>query len=181
MTPSDRSAGAEPTPRIPRIADRAALDDEARAVYDRIVESRGSLLRPFEILLYAPAMAGCIGELGHVVRSESGLADRDRELATLATGRAQGCDFVWTSHVDAAHAAGVSSDVIDRLERGATLDGRGGIIVAFVNELCTSSSVSDETYAAALSLLDTRGVVELSVTIGYYTMLSFVMRSADAC
>ena len=46
------------------------------------------LLRPFEVLLHSPSMAEAVAELGHVVRFGSHLADADRELVTLATGRA---------------------------------------------------------------------------------------------
>ncbi|MGZ8583677.1 MAG: carboxymuconolactone decarboxylase family protein, partial [Actinomycetota bacterium] len=102
--------------RIPLITARDDLDAGGRVAFDRIVESRGSILRPFEVLLHAPAMAERVAELGHVVRFESHLTDADRELVTLATGRAHGCAFVWGSHLEAARAAGVGPDTIAALE-----------------------------------------------------------------
>src|SRR3990172_9226975 len=102
--------------RIPLITTRDQLDPDARDAYERIVESRGEMVRPFQVLLHAPAMARLVAELGHVIRFESHLADADRELVTLATGRAHGCAFVWESHLQTALEAGVPPDTIAKLE-----------------------------------------------------------------
>lgn len=167
--------------RIPLVTDRDGLDAEGRAAFDRITESRGELPRPFEVLLHAPAMARRAAELGQIVRFESHLPDRDRELVTLATGRAHGCRFVWESHLDAARAAGVEPDTLAALERGDDLGGRDGILVSFASELCRTGEVSDRTFEAARELLGTPGTVELALTVGYYTMLGYAMSACDAC
>jgi 4-carboxymuconolactone decarboxylase len=169
-------------PRIPLISSKDMLDADAQAVFDRIVESRGEVSRPFGVLLHAPAVAKKVAELGHVVRFESHLPSADRELVTLATGRARGCAFVWESHRAAARAAGVDPDQIAALgDDGRGLSDRQRTLVSFVNELCADGAVSRETFAAAVELVGTAGVVELIVTVGYYTMLSYAMSACDAC
>ena len=168
--------------RIPLITTRDQLDPDARDAYERIVESRGEMVRPFQVLLHAPAMARLVAELGHVIRFESHLADADRELVTLATGRARGCSFVWESHLQAAVAAGIPPDTIAKLEgdrRG--LGEREEALVSFVDELRETGTVSDRTFRAVHGLLGTPGVVELVLTIGYYTMVGYVMSACDAC
>lgn len=168
--------------RIPLITAREELDARGQAVFDRIAESRGSLLHPFEVLLHSPAMAEKVAELGHVVRFGSHLADADRELVTLATGRVHRCDFVWDSHLDAARAAGVESRTISALEwDGRGLAGREALLVAFVNELCAESTVSEDTFGAVHDLLGATAVVDLMLTVGYYTMLSFAMGACAVC
>lgn len=168
--------------RIPLITEREQLDADGQAVFERIVESRGTLLRPFEVLLHAPAMADAVGSLGHVVRSESHLDHADRELVTLATGRVLGCVFVWESHLEAARAAGIEPGTIAALEDGGTgLGAREATLVSFVHELCETHAVSDETFRAAHDLVGTAAVVELALTVGYYTMLSTTMSAVEAC
>lgn len=172
----------EVEPRVALIADADGLDAEARAVLERVVETRGSLLRPFQVLLHAPPLAARVAELGEVVRFGSELEDADRELATLATGRARRCPFVWTSHLDAARAAGVDPDAIALLERDGRGTGpRGAAIVAYVNELCATGRVTGPTFDAAEGWLGERGVVELALTVGYYTMLGDTMGAVGAC
>ena len=149
---------------------------------DRLAESRGEISRPFQLLLHSPVLAGRVAELGHLIRSGSSLDDADRELVTLAAGRAIGCAFVWDSHVDAAAAAGVSPDTIAALQRDrADVGGREQVLVSFVDELCETRTVSTTTYEAARELIGARGVVDLALTIGYYSMLGSVMGACDAC
>jgi hypothetical protein len=58
---------------------------------------------------------------------------------------------------------------------------RQATLVSFVNELCRTGAVSDETFRAAHELLGTPGTVELALTVGYYTMLCYTMSSVGAC
>jgi alkylhydroperoxidase family enzyme len=168
--------------RVDRIADDHELTPEARTVADRIAESRGEVSRPFQLLLHSPALAERVSELGHLVRSGSSLTDADREMVTLATGRAIGCWFVWESHLRAATAAGIPPETIATLHRDpAGLPERERVLVSFVDQLCETRTVSDETFDAVRRLLEVRAVVELALTIGYYTMLGSVMGACDEC
>ncbi|HSJ50066.1 MAG TPA: carboxymuconolactone decarboxylase family protein [Actinomycetota bacterium] len=163
--------------RIPLLFDRDGLDPEGRAAFDLVVASRGEVTRPFALLLHAPELASRVAELGHVVRFGSRLADADRELVTLATGRANGCAFVWDSHLDSARIAGVVPEAI----AAGGLGERERLLVSFVSELCRTGEVSAETFDAVRALLGTPATVELVLTVGYYTMLSYAMRAFEAC
>ncbi|HEX5936232.1 MAG TPA: carboxymuconolactone decarboxylase family protein [Actinomycetota bacterium] len=168
--------------RIDLIDGDAELSAQARAVADRIVETRGELSRPFQLLLHSPGFAERVAELGHAVRTRSTLTDADRELATLATGVAVACEFVWASHRSTASAAGIPDETVERLRnRRASLDPRQMALVSFVDELCGTGTVSSATFEAARALLGDRGVVDLALTVGYYTMLARVMGAFDAC
>ncbi|HZD79435.1 MAG TPA: carboxymuconolactone decarboxylase family protein, partial [Actinomycetota bacterium] len=123
--------------RIPPVTARDHLDDEGRAAFDRIVETRGEILRPFQTFLHSPAVARSVAELGHVVRFRSHLGDRDRELVTVATGRARACPFIWESHLDAARRAGLREESIQALVSGGEgLERRERLLTTFVSELC---------------------------------------------
>lgn len=166
--------------RLPLLADREGLSEAQLAVFDWIVESRGTMIRPYEVMLHLPAMARPAAELGHQIRYEGTLSDHDRELAIIATAEARGCDFEWYTHVGLARAAGVAEPTITALRDG---DGSVGqpddVIVGFVWEMCATSRVSDAAYAAAQDRLGTAGVVELSTLVGYYTMLAVVINLAE--
>ncbi len=168
--------------RIELITSRDGLDDDTAAVFDWVVESRGQMLRPFEVLLHAPALAQPVAELGHVVRYESRLDPADRELAILTAGKAHGCAFVWDSHLDHARQAGVREEAISVLAAGpGALSVREQTLVGFVRSLVAGSAVDDDTYNSAASLLGSAGVVELATIVGYYTMLGYAMSVAEAC
>lgn len=168
--------------RIELIDSKDGLESGQARLFDWIVGSRGELVRPFQVLLHAPEQAEHIARLGHVVRFESGLDGADRELAILATGRAQGCDYVWDTHVDLARREGTSPAAIAHLDGEAgDLAPREAAILDMVDELCSASSLSASTFARVESQLGTEGVVELSILVGYYTLLGYAMASFDVC
>ena len=81
---------------------------------------------------------------------------RDRELVTLATGRALGCAFIWESHLETR--AGCRCRRLPRSKRSSARKGVGAreaALVAFVRELCETWTVSDGTFRAAHELLGT--------------------------
>ena len=168
--------------RIELIDRKDRLAPGQARLFDWIVGSRGEMVRPFQVLLHAPEQAEHLARLGHVVRFESGLDGADRELAILATGRAHGCDYVWDTHVDLARREGTSPEAIAHLEGDAgDLAPREAAILDMVNELCSSSSLSASTFARVKSELGAEATVELSVLVGYYTLLGYTMAAFDVC
>lgn len=166
--------------RIPLLDERDNLSEAQQAVFDWIVESRGQMIRPFEVLLHVPEMARPAAELGHQIRYEGSLSDHDRELAIIAVAMAHRCEFEWDTHVGLARDAGVSETTIAAVRDGDDVGSPDGVIVGFVRELCRASTVSDAVYGSVLERLGTPGAVELSTLVGYYTLLAFVMNAAQA-
>jgi hypothetical protein len=121
--------------RIPPVSDPDGLDEETRAAYERIVESRGGVSRPFEVLLHAPALARAVAELGHAIRFESHLEDAIGAV-TLATGRARGRGS-WDAPEarDRPGSRGHDSALDRRPPRG-----REAILVPVVAELCAAAT-----------------------------------------
>ena len=169
--------------RVRLITDRDEdLSPEQVETFDWVVESRGSMIRPFEVLLHSPQLARLVAELGAKIRFDSSLLDHDRELVILATAREHLCDFEWDSHLPLARAAGVREEAIDYLQEGrGSLTESESAFIDFVRELCAGSTVSADTFERAKASLGESGVVELSTTVGYYTMLAMVMGAAEAC
>jgi len=169
--------------RIELLKTKDGLSDRQQEVFDWVVESRGKMLRPYEVMLHAPGLAQPAAELGHQIRYEGQLSDHDRELAIITTGKAHDCGFEWDSHVGLARDAGVSESAIAYLESNVgSLSESEEVIVGFVRELCESSDITDERFALASEALGGSGpVVELAGLVGYYTFLSYVMKVGGAC
>ena len=168
--------------RIPLVTDKAGLSESQTAAFDAVVASRGSLLRPFQLLVHRPAIAHHSAALGATIRFESQMRDADRELVILATAADHGCGFEWDHHLEIATRAGVRAEAIEVLRGGAgALHEWELVLVNFARELCRTASVSDETFTAAHEVLGHAGIVELAAIVGYYTMLAYVMGACDAC
>ena len=84
--------------------------------------------------------------------------------------------------MDLARREGTSPDAIAHLDGDVgDLAPREAAILDMVGELCSASSLSASTFARIESHLGTEGVVELSILVGYYTLLGYAMASLDAC
>lgn len=169
--------------RIELLTSTDGLSARQREVFDWVVESRGKMIRPYEVLLHAPGLAQPAAELGHQIRYEGQLSDHDRELAIITAATCLDCAFEWDSHIDLARSSGVSESAISYLQNGeGSLTDAEEVIVGFVRELATNNDVSDERFASASEALGgSGGVVELAGLVGYYTFLGYVMKVAGAC
>ncbi len=167
--------------RIPLITSVDGLDPTQTATFEWLLESRGEMLRPFEVLLHQPDLARAAGELGSTVRFSTSIPDTDRELVILATGLAHKCAYVWDSHLPLAEAAGVRPEAIAALTGDGELTPDEAELVALVTGLRQSSTAEDALFSSLQERYGTAGVIELTMTVGYYTMLGYTMSACGAC
>lgn len=170
--------------RLPLISERSEeLSSEQLALFDHVVGSRGKMIRPYEVLIHAPGVGMPMSELGEQIRYHSSLSDHDRELVIMTAGALTGCAFEWDSHHSIALDAGVRPEVLEHLAADAAceLTEREAMLIGFVRALHTTASVDAQTFADVQGSLGDRGAVEVAATVGYYTMLAYVMGACDAC
>jgi 4-carboxymuconolactone decarboxylase len=165
------------------------LDDDQRAVWDRIVSSRapgglelvgddGGLIGPFNAFVHAPAVGRHSGALGATLRFGTTLDRRLTELAICTVGAHWRAEFELWAHVPMALAAGVDQTVIDALLAGEAPDFERddeAIVHAATSQLLRTGRCDGVTYESLLALLGETGVVELTSLIGYYCSISFTL------
>jgi 4-carboxymuconolactone decarboxylase len=182
--PGDRDRGRDPAAGPPEREatiepiDPARLTDAQRAVFDRIAGTRGRVAGPFTVLLHVPELADRVQQLGAYLRYEAGI-DRDlAETAVLATAVAWNSPFEWDAHEPLARGAGVPDVVLEILRSGGatgTTPLRYRVVIDYARELARRGEVSAPAYAATRQLLGTEGLVELTVLVGYYTLLAMTL------
>jgi 4-carboxymuconolactone decarboxylase len=100
------------------------------------------------------------------------------ELGILVAARGWDCDFVFNAHAVHALKGGIAQSVIDAMacgERPKFEHSDEEALYDFGMELFEHNAISDATYARALALFGTAGVVELTALIGYYGMVSMTL------
>ena len=167
--------------RLPMPA-ASAMTPEQRAAADALIAGpRKGVYGPFLPLLRSPVLLERAGKVGEYLRFESVLHARIRELATCAVSRHVSNQFEWTMHAPLAVKAGVAEATVEALRLGArpkSLPADEEAALDFTRELLATHGVSDPTYAAALAAFGEQGVVELTMLIGYFAMVSWVMNVA---
>ena len=151
-------------------------------MFDRIAATRGRVPGPYTVLLHVPALADRVQSLGAYLRYEGDL-DRDlAEFAILLTAHRWASMYVWNAHEPIARHAGAPDAVIDAARSGddsGSMPARYRVVCEYARELSSSGSVSDEVYEAAATLLGIPGVIELTVLVGYYGLISMTVNAVD--
>jgi 4-carboxymuconolactone decarboxylase len=169
-------------PRIQLIEQREGLSPTQGEVFDDITASRGSVLRPFALLLHRPEIARAVAALGTVIRYEGRLPDAVRELVIYTTAVEQRCGFEQTAHRTLAIEAGVSAATLEAVDRrSAPADRADAAVVSFVRQLCETGTVAARTFEELRAEYEDESVVEVVSTAGYYTMLAMLLNAFEAC
>ena len=162
--------------RVPYVA-REELDAGGQAIYDRIREDRGSadVGLQFRALLHSPQAAGYLTSMGATLRFQSSMSDDLKELAIILVAREWDSGIEWTGHAVAAANAGVSDEAIEGIRTWKApdcLEGQQAAIARFVQQMIREKDVSDENFEAVRGFLGDRGVVDLTMTVAYYSALA---------
>ena len=158
------------------------LSPAQQAALHRITAGpRGALVGPFTVLLRAPELMDRVQEVGAFLRYRKQLEARLFEMTVLMVARHWDQAFEWAHHHPLALAAGLDPQVVEDLgdrRRPVSPDPAVQAVWDVVDEVHRDHGVSDRTFAAAVGLLGEECLVELLVTVGYYTTLALVMNVA---
>ena len=168
-------------PRLPEVT-RDQLSPDEQAIYDGIAASRGSVRGPFAAIMHSPDVAGRAAHLGTYVRFETTVPKAPLELAILTIARHWEAHYEWNAHEIQAKEAGVRDEAIAAIRDRKAPEGLTddeALTVTFTLELLNNNKVSDATFNAVKDALGERGVTDLTVTVGYYSMISCVLNCME--
>ena len=137
-------------------------------------------LNLFRMLAHAGTTGKRVLSLGSTLLSQLELQPKLRELAILQVAHESGADYEWVQHVPLALSAGVTQAQIEAIEQGSLpsglFTGREQQVLHFTREVYWNRPISDEDFAGMMQAFTSREIVELLLTIGYYTMLARFMK-----
>ena len=148
------------------------------AVTERIRQRRGGKLTALDgMLLHSPPFAdGWNGMLG-AVRGASTLPADIRELAILRVASRNGADYEWAAHEPLARQAGLGDEAIAAIRAGGGngLSPAQSAALAYADAMTVHVSVPDEVFGAMREHFGEQQVLELTVTVAAYNMVSRVL------
>ena len=156
---------------------RDDLDAKGQEIYDRIRQDRNSaeVGLQFRALLNNPEAAGYLTSMGAQLRFQSSMPEDLKELAIILVAREWNSGIEWTGHAVLAARAGVSDASIESIRTRKASEGLSGqeaAVALFVHEMLRDKKVSDSTFAAVHGDFGDRGVVDLTLTVAYYSALA---------
>lgn len=148
---------------LPEI-DRNFLESLPQLNISRLLAGSPSLFQPLTRVFSAYLNDGC-------------LSPELRELIILRTGYLLNSEYEIYNHKRVARVIGMDEERIEALlthDPADLFSERERLIVQFVDEVIGTGSASEPTFRAVEQVLQTDELIELSVVIGIYTMVSQV-------
>ena len=164
--------------RIPTASRDTVPQDQVEA-FDGYVAERGSIPEtgPLSVMLHVPELIQRGEHLRAYLRGgESSLPANIRELGMLVAAREMDCQFIWNAHAALGRQSGLSDDLVDNLRDRKELSGLSpeeSAVVDYGREFFRTHRVSQATFDDAMARFGTRGLVELTTLMGYYSCLAF--------
>ena len=168
-------------PRLPAVS-RDDLSPDNQKIYDGIAASRGTVRGPFAALMHSPDVAGRAAHLGTYIRFETTVPKQLLEPAILTIARHWDAHYEWAAHEIQAKEAGIRVEAIAAIRDHKAPEGltdEEALTVKFALELLEDHKVSDATFNAVKEVLGVQGVTDLTVTVGYYSMISCVLNGME--
>jgi 4-carboxymuconolactone decarboxylase len=187
MTQQQRPSDIHPDSgfRLP-LPERDDLGEAAKEIYDGLCDPKGrslvGLRGPGGIRLHSPRLAEVSSPVNRYLRWEAGFSGRVRELAILVTAREHDSQFEWVAHEDEAVREGLPREIVDIVKHQRPVAGlpeTDAVIIQFGRELFGRRRVSSETFARALAIFGSRGLVDLVSLMGQYAATAALLCAFD--
>jgi 4-carboxymuconolactone decarboxylase len=136
---------------------------------------------PFVPLLRSPELMSRLQKTGEYLRFHNTIGPKLTEFVILLTARQWTQQYEYDAHQPLALKAGLNQEIISAITEGRRPTGMAAdeeIVYDFCSELRQNHSVSDATYARAVSKFGEQGVVDMTGLVGYYTTLAMIMNVA---
>ena len=167
--------------RTPVFKSPDQLSGEARAIAEKIVNTRKSLDGPFSVWMHAPEWAERVAHLGTLVRWEGTLELRTRTLAALVVGRHFQAQYVWGIQGVIGAERGVPRSTIDAIrdDRSDGISPEDLQVIDFTRQLLRANRVDELLAQAVMERLGPDQYVQLTTCIGYYAMLAMTVNGVE--
>jgi 4-carboxymuconolactone decarboxylase len=174
-------ASGQAQDRMPPIPADKLTDAQKKAIEEFKAARSADISGPFVPLLRSPEVMSRARAMGDYLRFKSALPPRLSEFMILITARRWTQQYEWNAHVPLALQAGLNADLVKAIAEGRRPERMAedeDVLYTLSDELQRNQSVSDATYARAVTKLGEQGVVDALGITGYYTLLAMVMNTA---
>ena len=175
------SISAAAQDRMPPIPADKLTDAQKQAMKEFKAARGAELSGPFVPMLRSPEVMSRARAMGDYLRYKSVLPSRLSEFVILMTARHWTQNYEWSTHSSIAVKAGLNAEIVKAIADGRRPEQMAedeAILYDFCDELHRKLSVSDATYARAVSKFGEQGVIDTVGIVGYYSLLAMVLNTA---
>lgn len=148
--------------------------DKVTPEYRELLKGRFSL-NIYRMLPHAETIAPGFLKMGGAILRESKLDPQLRELAIIRVGILSGASYEVHQHKRVGKSVGLSDEKIAALESNPQSDAFSALeklVLRYTEEVVKNVKASDALFNELLAKLDGRRMAELTLTIGFYMLVS---------
>jgi AhpD family alkylhydroperoxidase len=167
--------GADQAMARVRFIEQAATQEGNQLIAEIKARRGGTLLNLDKVLLHSPALARGWNHFLGAVRRQTKLPGALRELAILRVAMLNQAQYEFIQHAPEARKEGVSDAVIAAVKEqaiGATFGGLERRVLEYTDAMTRDIRVPQPLFDAVCAELGEEQMVELSLTIAAYNMVS---------
>ena len=158
-----------------RLLEKDQVDPAIRDTYQTVEDQGRQVINVQKVVSHCPYIGRNFQRLATSILRGEELPVKLRELAILRVGNILQAEYEFVSHTRIALRVGVSQKQIDEISDWATSPEFGDqerAVLQYTDEVERGAGVKDETFVKLQGFLSEHAIVELTITIGYYGMVS---------
>jgi 4-carboxymuconolactone decarboxylase len=167
--------------RLPTIPPAQYTAEQKQAAADFEAARNVPVFGPFEPMMHSPQVMSQARAMGDYLRYKSAIGNTLSELMILVTAREWMQEYEWSVHYPIALKAGIRRELADAIaacRRPVAMSADEEIVYDYASELLKDKQVSDTTFEHAKSRFGTKGVVDMTGIVGYYTFIAMQLNAA---
>lgn len=144
--------------------------------------SDGRLIGPFNPALYSPGVSAGFGDFMEAEARSTSLDNRVRQVVILTVGAVWNSPYELYAHSAEARQVGLPDEVIEALVAGQIpeqLSDDEKLAARFAQQLSAEHRVDAALYAAAERAYGQRGLVDLTLLVGYFHTTCALLNAFD--
>lgn len=162
------------------ILNREQINNDFKTIFQRIEARGGTILNIFKILAHCRTIGPPFLQLGNAILRKGSLPPLLRELAILRVGVLAKADYEVTQHIPIGRRAGLTDVQIEALadwRDSPHFSDHERAVLQYTDEVARNIRASDQAFQSVREFLSEEQVVELTIVVGYYGMVSRVLES----
>ncbi len=161
-----------------KLLEKDQADPVIKEMFQKLDDRKVPVINLFKAVGNSPKAGRNFIRLGNAVLNPEILEPKLRELAILRVGNLLRSEYEFTKHVVIGKATGVTTDQINDLSNWKSSKNFTDIecaVLQYTDEMTLNVRVSDETFVDLKRFFDDAAIVKLTITIGYYGMVSRIL------
>jgi len=164
------------------LLDVGQMQPDLQNVFRKMEGNGYDVLNIYKALAHAPDLCLAFMRLGNKVLFKSRIDPKLRELAILRVSRLTKARYEREQHESIARDLGMDElqiDAVKKWQGSRHFDKHEQTVLQYTDELTGQVRAKNSTYKKLQAFLSEREIVELTVTVGFYNMVSRVLEALE--